>query len=49
MFFSLSNLGFPGTSNFVGELLVLTGLAKMNLLVTILASTGLILGAIYSM
>jgi NADH:ubiquinone oxidoreductase subunit 4 (subunit M) len=48
LFLSLSNLGFPGTSNFVGELLIIAGIFKINTTVAIICSFGLILAAIYS-
>ena len=47
MVFALAALGLPGTSGFVGEFLVLVGTFKVNFLVAILASTGVILAAAY--
>ena len=47
MVFALATLGLPGTSGFVGEFLVLVGTFKVNFLVAILASTGVILSAAY--
>jgi NADH-quinone oxidoreductase subunit M len=49
LFFSLANLGFPGTSSFVGEFLVLSGLVQTSLLTTFLAGFGMVLGAAYSL
>lgn len=49
VFFSLANLGFPGTSSFPGELLTLVGSMQTSFYVTILASTGMILSAAYSL
>jgi NADH-ubiquinone oxidoreductase chain 4 len=49
LFFTLGNLSFPGTSSFVGEFLVLTGVFQTNTFVTFLASTGMVLGAAYSL
>ncbi len=49
LFFTLGNLGLPGTSNFVGEFLVLVGIFQLNTLVTVFASTGMVLGAAYSL
>lgn len=46
--FTLSNMGFPGTSNFVGELLIFVGLAEQNIFILVLASTSIVLSAIYS-
>lgn len=46
--FTLANLGLPGMVNFVGEFLVLIGTWKVNTTVIVLASIGLILGAVYA-
>jgi proton-translocating NADH-quinone oxidoreductase chain M len=48
LFFILANMGFPGTSSFVSEFLVLVGAFKSNVFVTTLATTGVIWGAGYS-
>jgi len=48
LFFILANMGFPGTSSFVSEFLVLLGAFKSNVFVTVLATTGVIWGAGYS-
>ena len=48
LFFSFANLGFPGTSSFIGEFLVLFGVFQSSIFVTALASLGMILGASYS-
>ena len=45
--FMLGAVGLPGTSGFVGEILVLLGTFQKNFLVAIIASIGLILGAAY--
>ena len=45
--FMLGALGLPGTSGFVGEILILLGVFQKNFLVAILASIGIILGAAY--
>ena len=45
--FMLGALGLPGTSGFIGEILVLLGAFQKNFLVAILASAGIILGAAY--
>ncbi|MBM3583050.1 MAG: NADH-quinone oxidoreductase subunit M [Alphaproteobacteria bacterium] len=47
MVFMLASVGLPGTSGFVGEFLVLTGVFQVNTLVAVLATTGIILGAAY--
>lgn len=46
--FTLANMGFPGTSNFVGEFLIFVGIANKNLFVLLLSATSIVLGAIYS-
>jgi NADH-quinone oxidoreductase subunit M len=48
VFFTLANLGFPGTSSFAGELLTLVGMVQSSVSVTVFASTGMVLGAAYS-
>jgi proton-translocating NADH-quinone oxidoreductase chain M len=48
LFFILANMGFPGTSSFVSEFLVLMGAFKSNVFITTLAATGVIWGAGYS-
>ena len=45
--FMLGALGLPGTSGFVGEILILIGAFQKNFLVAVLASIGIILGAAY--
>ncbi|MDA7606790.1 NADH-quinone oxidoreductase subunit M [Pelagibacteraceae bacterium] len=45
--FMLGALGLPGTSGFVGEILILIGAFQKSFLVAILASVGIILGAAY--
>jgi NADH-quinone oxidoreductase subunit M len=47
MVFMLAAVGLPGTSGFVGEFLALIGAFKVNTWVAFLATTGLILGAVY--
>lgn len=49
LIYILANIGVPGTSNFVGELMLLLGIVQENLIVTFLGGLGLILGAIYSL
>jgi len=45
--FMLGALGLPGTSGFIGEILILMGAFQKSFLVAILASIGVILGAAY--
>ncbi|MSO92171.1 MAG: NADH-quinone oxidoreductase subunit M [Rhodospirillales bacterium] len=47
MLFMLASVGMPGTSGFVGEFLVLLGTFQVNTWVSMLAATGVILGACY--
>jgi len=47
MIFMLASVGLPGTSGFVGEFLVLAGAFQVNTWVSLLAATGVILGAAY--
>jgi NADH-quinone oxidoreductase subunit M len=47
--FNLSNLGMPGTSNFVGEALVLFGVFNTNTLTAFLACVSMVLSATYSL
>lgn len=48
LLFTFSNIGFPGTSSFVGELLVLIGLFQFSPISTFLSAFSMILGAGYS-
>ncbi len=47
MVFMLASVGLPGTSGFVGEILVLIGVFRVNTWVALFAATGVILGAAY--
>lgn len=49
LFFTLANISFPGTSSFIGELLIFLGSFKVNTAVTIFAATGVVLCSIYSL
>ena len=49
MVFTLAGMGLPGTSGFIGEFMVLVGAFKVNFWVSLLGSTGMILGAAYSL
>lgn len=49
LLFTMGNIAMPGTSNFVGEFLILAGLIHKNTFITILGSTGMVLGAAYSL
>ena len=47
MIFTLGSVGLPGTSGFVGEILVLIGVWKVKPIVMLFAGSSLILGAVY--
>ena len=49
MFFTLANVGLPGTSGFVGEFLTLLGVFRANSWVGVVATTGVILSAGYAL
>ena len=49
MVFTLGSLGLPGTSGFIGEILVLIGSFKFNYWIAFFAATGVILSACYSL
>lgn len=49
MIFTFATIGLPGTSGFVGEFLILIGAFQANTWVALLATTGIILGAAYSL
>ncbi len=49
MLFMMASVGLPGTSGFVGEVLVLVGVFRVDQWVAALAATGAILGAAYSL
>nr|YP_009114056.1 NADH dehydrogenase subunit 4 [Ahnfeltia plicata]AHB62119.1 NADH dehydrogenase subunit 4 [Ahnfeltia plicata]UAT98006.1 NADH dehydrogenase subunit 4 [Ahnfeltia plicata] len=48
LFFTFANMGFPGTSSFIGEILVLIGAFQVNTLLTFFTAISMILGAAYS-
>lgn len=47
MLFTMASVGLPGLSNFVGELLSLMGTYQVSTWITLLCTTGIILGAAY--
>ncbi len=47
MLFTMASIGLPGTSNFVGEFLALAGIYQVSSWVTLVCTTGIILGAAY--
>ena len=49
LFFSMANLALPGTANFVGEFLCILGCFQNNNTAALLACSGMISGAAYSL
>ncbi|MCA1776456.1 MAG: NADH-quinone oxidoreductase subunit M [Loktanella sp.] len=49
LFFTMANVGLPGTSGFVGEFLTLMGVFQVNTWVAAVAATGVILSAAYAL
>ncbi|MEZ5891797.1 MAG: NADH-quinone oxidoreductase subunit M [Parvularculaceae bacterium] len=49
LFFTLGNVGLPGTSGFVGEILTMTGAFKLNSWIAFFAAFGVILSAAYAL
>ncbi|WBU57041.1 NADH-quinone oxidoreductase subunit M [Paracoccus sediminicola] len=49
MFFTMANVGLPGTSGFVGEFLTLLGTFRENTWVALVAATGVIFSAAYAL
>ena len=49
LFFTFSNIAFPGTSSFVGEILILIGLFKSNPIICFFTASSLIFSASYSL
>lgn len=49
LFFSFANVGFPLTINFISEMLILFGLIKVNLLITLFSLFSMVLSVGYSL
>lgn len=49
LFFAIASTGLPGMGNFVGEFMILLGTFQLYPLVTVLATGGLIVAAVYGM
>lgn len=49
LLFTMASSGLPATSGFIGEFLVIMGSFKVNNLVALLAASGMVLGAAYSL
>jgi NADH-quinone oxidoreductase subunit M len=49
MLFTMGNVGLPGTSGFVGEILTMTGVYGASTWAALVAATGVILSAVYAL
>jgi NADH-quinone oxidoreductase subunit M len=49
LLFTMGNVGLPGTSGFVGEILTMTGTYQASTWTAIVAATGVILSAVYAL
>jgi NADH-quinone oxidoreductase subunit M len=49
LLFTMGNVGLPGTSGFVGEILTMTGTYGVSTWTAIIAATGVILSAVYAL
>ncbi len=49
MLFTMGNVGLPGTSGFVGEVLTMTGAYGVSTTTALIAATGVILSAVYAL
>lgn len=49
LFFTMANIGLPGTGSFVGEFLILTGSFLTNNTIAVLSATGMVLGGCYAL
>ena len=49
LFFAVANLGMPGTGNFVGEFMILTGSFQVVPMIIIIATFGLVFASVYSL
>ncbi len=49
LMFTMANVGLPGTSGFVGEILTMTGVYEASTWAAFVAATGVILSAIYAL
>jgi len=49
MLFTMGNVGLPGTSGFVGEMLTMTGVYGASTITVLFAATGVILSAVYGL
>jgi NADH:ubiquinone oxidoreductase subunit 4 (subunit M) len=48
-FFTLANIAFPGSANFIAEFLLFAGILEQNPFITVLASLSILISAAYSL
>ncbi len=48
LFFAMASLGLPGLGNFIGEFLVLIGMFRENIPLTVFAAIGIVAATVYS-
>lgn len=49
LFFTMANIGLPGTGSFIGEFLILVGIYHLNTTISFFSATGMVLGGCYSL
>ena len=49
LMFTMANVGLPGTSGFIGEVLTMTGAYQVSTWTALIAATGVILSAVYAL
>lgn len=49
LLFNIANIGFPGTGSFLGELLIFTGLFRINTILTLFSALSLVISAVYTL
>ena len=49
LLFTMANVGLPGTSGFVGEILTMTGVYQVSTWAALVAATGVIFSAVYAL
>ena len=49
LFFTMSNIGLPGTGSFIGEFLILLGFFKYSTVATVIGATSMVIGGCYSL
>jgi len=49
LMFTMANVGLPGTSGFIGEILTLTGVYQASTWTAFIAASGVILSAVYAL